>query len=179
MAGSMNKVLLIGRLGNDPEPRTFQNGGGVVSFSLATSERWTDRTSGERQERTEWHRVSVFTEGLRDVVEKYLSKGDLVSIEGKLETRKWTDAQGTDHYSTEVVLRPFRGELIMLGSPNQSGDREARGEAGASAEGGERPAQGNTRGRGRQRARAGAAAGAGGGSGWDAPKADLDDDVPF
>jgi len=174
MAGSMNKVLLIGRLGNDPEARTFQNGGGVVSFSLATSERWKDG-NGERKERTEWHRVSVFTEGLRDVVEKYLHKGDLVSIEGKLETRKWTDAQGTDHYSTEVVLRPFRGELIMLGSPNQSGDREARGEAGASAEGGERPAQG--RGRGRQRAPAGA--GAGGSSSWDAPKADLDDDVPF
>ncbi|TPG55921.1 single-stranded DNA-binding protein [Roseomonas nepalensis] len=174
MAGSMNKVLLIGRLGNDPEARTFQNGGGVVSFSLATSERWKDG-NGERKERTEWHRVSVFTEGLRDVVEKYLRKGDLVSIEGKLETRKWTDAQGTDHYSTEVVLRPFRGELIMLGSPNQSGDREARGEAGASAEGGERPAQG--RGRGRQRAPAGA--GAGGSSSWDAPKADLDDDVPF
>lgn len=176
MAGSMNKVLLIGRLGNDPEARTFQNGGGVVSFSLATSERWKDG-NGECKERTEWHRVSVFTEGLRDVVEKYLHKGDLVSIEGKLETRKWTDAQGTDHYSTEVVLRPFRGELIMLGSPNQSGDREARGEAGASAEGGERPAQG--RGRGRQRAPAGAGAGAGGSSSWDAPKADLDDDVPF
>ena len=173
MAGSMNKVLLIGRLGTDPEARTFQNGGGVVSFTLATSERWKDG-NGERKERTEWHRVSIFTEGLRDVAERYLHKGDLVSIEGKLETRKWTDTQGSDHYSTEVVLRPFRGELIMLGTPNQSGDREARGEAGASAEGDERPAQGSTRGRGRQRTRVGAEAGAGGGS-----KADLDDDVPF
>lgn len=178
MAGSMNKVLLIGRLGTDPEARTFQNGGGVVSFTLATSERWKDG-NGERKERTEWHRVSIFTEGLRDVAERYLHKGDLVSIEGKLETRKWTDAQGTDHYSTEVVLRPFRGELIMLGSPNQSGAREARGEAGASAGGGERTAQGSTRARGRQRARAGAEAGAAGSSGWDAPKADLDDDIPF
>ncbi|PZQ66651.1 MAG: single-stranded DNA-binding protein, partial [Escherichia coli] len=93
MAGSLNKVTLIGRLGGDPEKRSFSNGGQVVSFSLATSERWKDG-NGERKERTEWHRVSVFTEGLRDVVEKYLRKGDLVSIEGKLETRKWTDAQG-------------------------------------------------------------------------------------
>lgn len=174
MAGSMNKVLLIGRLGGDPEARSFQNGGGVVSFTLATSERWKDG-SGERQERTEWHRVVIFTEGLRDVAERYLRKGDLVSVEGKLETRKWTDAQGNDRYSTEVVLRPFRGELVMLGSTGQAGDREARGQAGASAEGGDHPAQG----RPRQRARAGAAAGAAGGAGWDAPKGDLDDDIPF
>ena len=176
MAGSMNKVLLIGRLGNDPEARSFQNGGGVVSFSLATSDTWKDRESGERQERTEWHRVSIFTEGLRDVAEKYLRKGDMVSIEGKLETRKWQDNQGVDRYSTEVVLRPFRGELIMLGSPSQSGNREARGDAGASDEGSERPAQGRSRGRGQQAAKAGAAAGAGG---WDAPKGDMDDDIPF
>ncbi|WP_338929218.1 single-stranded DNA-binding protein (plasmid) [Roseomonas mucosa] len=170
MSGSMNKVLLIGRLGADPESRNFSNGGGVTSFTLATSERWKDG-HGERQERTEWHRVSVFTDGLRDVVMDHLRKGDLVSIEGKLETRKWTDRDGTDRYTTEVVLRPFTGNLIMLGSPNRSGEREARGDAGATAEGGgEQPARGGAR--GRKPATAGARAGS-------APKSDLDDDIPF
>lgn len=177
MAGSLNKASLIGRLGNDPEVRNFQNGGQVVSFSLATSESWKDR-EGNRQERTEWHRVCIYTDGLGTVAERYLKKGSLIYVEGKLETRKW-ERDGQDHYTTEIALRPFNGTLQMLGDPAGSGSREARDEAGASAEGGEPSAQGSPRGRGRQCARAGATAGAGGGSGWDAPKSDLDDDVPF
>ena len=173
MAGSLNKASLIGRLGNDPEVRSFSNGGQVVSFSLATSESWKDRETGERRERTEWHRVCIYTDGLGTVAERYLKKGSLVYVEGKLETRRW-ERDGQDHYTTEIALRPFNGTLQMLGEPAGAGDREARGEAVASAEGGERPAQG--RGRGRQRAHAGAAAGA---AGANAPKGDLDDDIPF
>ncbi|BFL66435.1 single-stranded DNA-binding protein [Roseomonas mucosa] len=159
MAGSLNKVTLIGRLGGDPEKRSFSNGGQVVSFSLATSETWKDRSSGERQERTEWHRIAIFTEGLGDVVEQYARKGALVYVEGKLETRKWQDTHGQDRYSTEIVLRPFVGTFTFLSDPPASGDREPRGQSGA-------PAGGGTRARGRQRAPATAGQ-------------DMDDDVPF
>jgi single-strand DNA-binding protein len=114
MSGSLNKVELIGNLGKDPEIRSFQNGGRAAHLTIATSESWKDKTTGERKERTEWHRVSIMSDGLVTVAEKYLKKGAKVYIEGKLETRKWTDKDGQERYSTEVVLRPYSGELIML-----------------------------------------------------------------
>jgi single-strand DNA-binding protein len=114
MTGSLNKVTLIGNLGKDPEIRSFQNGGRAASFSIATSETWKDKQTGERKERTEWHRISILNDGLVSVAEKYLKKGAKVYLEGQLETRKWTDKEGQDRYSTEVVLRPYSGELIML-----------------------------------------------------------------
>lgn len=114
MAGSVNKVILIGNLGKDPEIRSFQNGGRVASFSIATSETWKDKNSGERKEKTEWHRISVLNDNLVGVVERYLKKGAKVYIEGQLETRKWTNKEGQEQYTTEIVLRPYRGELTML-----------------------------------------------------------------
>jgi single-strand DNA-binding protein len=116
MSGSYNKVILIGNLGKDPEIRSFQNGGRAAHLSLATSKSWKDKESGERKERTEWHRVAIMSEGLISIAEKDLKKGAKVGIEGCLETRKWTDKEGKEHYTTEVVLRPFFGELIMLDS---------------------------------------------------------------
>lgn len=113
---SVNKVILVGNLGRDPEIRTTQNGNKIANLSVATSESWKDRNTGERKERTEWHRVVLFNEGLVNVAENYLNKGSKVYIEGQLETRKWQDQQGKDNYSTEVVLRPYRGELTMLDS---------------------------------------------------------------
>ena len=120
MAGSVNKVILVGNLGKDPEVRSFQNGGRVASFSIATSESWKDKATGERKERTEWHRVSVLNESLVGIVERYLKKGAKVYIEGQLETRKWTDKEGQEKYTTEVVLRPYRGELTMLDGANNN-----------------------------------------------------------
>jgi single-strand DNA-binding protein len=121
VAGSVNKVILVGNLGKDPEIRSFQNGGRVASFSIATSESWKDKATGEKKERTEWHRISVLNENLVGVVEKYIKKGSKVYIEGQLETRKWTDKDGQEKYTTEVVLRPFRGEITMLDSKGGSG----------------------------------------------------------
>ena len=114
MAGSVNKVILIGNLGRDPEVRTFQNGGKVCNFSIATSDTWKDRNSGERQERTNWHNIAIFNENLAQIAEQYLRKGSKVYVEGQLETRKWQDQAGNDRYTTEVVLRNFRGELTLL-----------------------------------------------------------------
>lgn len=114
MAGSVNKVIIIGHLGRDPEVRTFQSGGKVVNLRIATSETWRDKASGERKERTEWHAVAIFNEGIGKVAEHYLKKGSKVYIEGQLETRKWQDQAGADKYTTEIVLRPFRGELTLL-----------------------------------------------------------------
>lgn len=114
MAGSVNKVIIIGNLGKDPEIRTFQNGGRVASFSVATSESWKDKAAGEKKERTEWHRISVLNDALVGVVEKYVKKGSKVYVEGQLETRKYTDKDGAERYTTEVVLRPYRGELTLL-----------------------------------------------------------------
>jgi len=114
MAGSLNKVTIIGNLGKDPEIRSFQNGGRVASFSVATSESWKDKQSGDKKERTEWHRVSVMNDALVGVVEKYVRKGTKVYLEGQLETRKWTDKDGQEKYTTEIVLRQYRGELILL-----------------------------------------------------------------
>src|SRR4051794_1435209 len=114
MAGSLNKATLVGNLGKDPEIRSFQSGGRVANLTIATSESWKDKASGERKERTEWHRVTIHTEGLIGVAEKYLKKGSKVYIEGKLETRKWTDKEGYENYTTEIVLRPYAGQLLML-----------------------------------------------------------------
>jgi single-strand DNA-binding protein len=155
MAGSVNKVILIGNLGKDPEIRAFQNGGRVASFSVATSESWKDKSSGERKEKTEWHRISVLNENLVGIVEKYLKKGSKVYLEGQLETRKWTDKEGHEKYSTEVVLRPFRGELTML-------DGRANG---ASAGG---PSMSDD---------SGPSISSNGGKGSSAPE--LDDEIPF
>jgi single-strand DNA-binding protein len=124
MSGSVNKVILIGHLGKDPEVRSFPNGGKVVSLRLATSESWTDKQSGEKKERTEWHSVSIINEPLGKIAEQYLRKGSSVYIEGQLETRKWQDQSGADRYSTEVVLRPFRGELTLLGGGKRDDDRQ-------------------------------------------------------
>ncbi len=126
MAGSVNKVILVGNLGADPEVRQFQNGGQVCSFSLATSENWKDKNTGERREKTEWHRVSIFSEGLVRVVSQYLKKGSKVYLEGQLETRKWQDQQGQDRYTTEVVLRGFNSSLVMLDGRN-GGDSAGMG----------------------------------------------------
>lgn len=121
MAGSVNKVTLIGNLGADPDVRTMQSGGKVVNLSIATSESWKNKDTGERQERTQWHRVVIFNEGICKVAEQYLKKGAKVYLEGQLETRKWTDNNGVEKYATEVVLRPYRGELTMLSSANGAG----------------------------------------------------------
>ena len=125
MSGSVNKVILIGHLGRDPEVRNFQSGGKVVNLRLATSESWRDKASGERKERTEWHSVAIFNEGLAKVAEQYLRKGSKVYIEGQLETRKWQDQSGADKYTTEVVLRAFGGALTLLdgGNRDQSQDQ--------------------------------------------------------
>lgn len=127
MAGSVNKVILVGNVGQDPEVRQFQNGGQVCSFSLATSENWKDKNTGERRERTEWHRVSIFNEGLVRVVQNYVKKGSKLYIEGQLETRKWQDRDGNDRYTTEVVLRGYGGNLTMLDSRGEGGGGRAVG----------------------------------------------------
>jgi single-strand DNA-binding protein len=124
MAGSVNKVILIGNLGRDPEVRTFPSGGKVVSLRIATSESWRDKATGERKERTEWHSVSIFNEQLGKVAEQYLHKGSTVYIEGQLETRKWQDQSGADRYTTEVVLRQFGGTLTLLGGKRGDDGRE-------------------------------------------------------
>ena len=132
MAGSVNKVILVGNLGKDPEVRRMTSGDPVVNLSVATSESWRDKASGERKEKTEWHRVVIFNKNLAEVAEKYLRKGSKVYVEGQLQTRKWTDKDGAEKYSTEVVLQNFRGELTMLDGKNggEGGGGSARG-AGA------------------------------------------------
>lgn len=128
MAGSVNKVILVGNLGRDPEVRTMQDGNPVVNLSVATSENWRDKNTGERREKTEWHRVVIFNEKLAEVVQKYLRKGSKVYLEGQLQTRKWTDQSGQEKYSTEVVLQRYRGELTMLdGRSDSAGDSAAAG----------------------------------------------------
>ena len=122
MAGSVNKVILVGNLGKDPEVRRMTSGDPVVNLSIATSESWRDKASGERKEKTEWHRVVIFNKNLADVAEKYLRKGAKVYVEGQLQTRKWTDKDGAEKYSTEVVLQNFRGELTMLDGKNGGGE---------------------------------------------------------
>jgi single-strand DNA-binding protein len=136
MAGSVNKVILVGNLGKDPEVRRMTSGEPVVNLSIATSESWRDKASGERKEKTEWHRVVIFNKNLADVAEKYLRKGAKVYVEGQLQTRKWTDKDGAEKYSTEVVLQNFRGELTMLDGRNDGGAGGGGGRVGA----GESPA---------------------------------------
>lgn len=179
MAGSVNKVILVGNLGRDPEIRTTQNGQKIANLSIATSDTWNDRASGERRERTEWHRVVVFNERLADVVERFLRKGRKVYLEGTLQTRKWTDQSGQEKYTTEIVLDRFRGELVLL-----DGRGSGEGEEGGGGYGGSNPGGGGYGG-------PSSGGGSGGGArrignttpaspgGWDAPGSDLDDEIPF
>ena len=172
MAGSVNKVILVGNLGRDPESRSFQNGGKVVELRIATSESWKDRNSGERKEKTEWHTVKVFSEGLANVAEKYLRKGSKVYLEGALQTRKWQDQSGADRYSTEIVLQGFNAVLVLL-------DRR-EGEGGGRSGGWDDDAAGNDF--NSSFAGSGAGASRGGSAAAGRPAAfdsDLDDDVPF
>ena len=176
MAGSVNKVIIVGNLGRDPESKSFQNGGKVVNLRIATSESWKDRNSGERKEKTEWHSVAVFNEGLANVAEKYLRKGSKVYIEGALQTRKWQDAQGQDKYSTEIVLQGFNSVLTMLDGPG-GGQGGGGGGGGRDFGGGDDfggGSGGNRGGGGGQRG-----GGSGGGMGGGGYADDLDDDVPF
>jgi single-strand DNA-binding protein len=175
MAG-VNKVILLGRLGRDPEVRNFQNGGRVVNLRLATSERYKDR-EGNMQERTEWHSVAIFHEKLGEIAEKYLRKGSEVYVEGQLETRKWQDQSGADRYSTEVVLRQFRGEIALVGGRGGGGSEMGEpGETGMGSGGGRSSGSGERGGWDANRGGGGAARGGGG----RAPaKSDLDDDIPF
>ena len=161
MAGSVNKVILLGNLGRDPEVRSTQDGTKIVNLNIATSERWKDRNSGEQRERTEWHRVVIFNENLARIAEQYLRKGSTVYLEGQLQTRKWTDQQGVEKYTTEVVLQRYRGELTLLGSRNE-------GAADLSSDGGAMPS-----GIGAAGVTSGAAIPPIAGSD------DLDDDIPF
>ena len=172
MAGSVNKVILVGNLGRDPEVRSFSNGGKVCNLRIATSETWRDRNSGERRERTEWHSVAIFSEPLAKIAEQYLRKGSKVYIEGQLETRKWQDQSGQDRYSTEVVLRPYRGELTLLDG------RDGGGQGGGGGYGG---SQGGGYGGGDQGGGYGGGSPSGGGSGGGsrAPARDIDDEIPF
>ncbi len=173
MAGSLNKVMLIGNLGADPEIRSFQNGGKVANLRIATSETWKDKNTGERQEKTEWHTVAIFSEGLIGVVERFLKKGSKVFIEGSLSTRKWQDKDGQDRYSTEVVLRGMNGTLTMLdGAPGGGGGGGQRSGGWQSGGGQESGGGDNWRSGGGS---AGSKSGSGGGSNYD----DLDDDIPF
>lgn len=173
MAGSLNKVMLIGNLGADPEVRSFQNGGKVCNLRIATTESWKDRNTGEKQERTEWHTVAIFNEGLAGVAERFLKKGSKVYIEGQLQTRKWQDQNGNDRYSTEVVLRGPNSVMTML-------DGAGGGGGGMGGGGGRSGGFGGGSGGGNY----GGGAGAGGG-GWDQGGGgggsydDLDDDIPF
>ncbi|SDE27055.1 single-strand DNA-binding protein [Paracoccus isoporae] len=171
MAGSVNKVILIGNLGQDPEVRTFQNGGKVVNLRIATSEQWKDRNTGERQERTQWHSVAIFAEPLARVAEQYLRKGSKVYLEGQLETRKWQDQSGQDRYTTEVVLRPYRSELTMLDGRGDGGGRSG-GSGGNYGGGG---GYGDSGGYDDGPSGGGSASGGGGGGG----RSDFDDDIPF
>ena len=173
MAGSVNKVILVGNLGRDPEVRSFQNGGKVCNLRIATSENWRDRQSGERKERTEWHTVAIFSEPLVKIAEQYLRKGSKVYIEGQLETRKWQDQSGQDRYSTEIVLRPFRGELTLLDGRGEGGGGGGSGSQGGGYDGGydDGPSysgQGGSQSGGRS----------GGGYGGGRSN-DLDDEIPF
>lgn len=168
MAGSVNKVILIGNLGRDPEIRTFQNGGKVANLRIATSEQWKDRNTGERREKTEWHSVAIMSEGLVNVVERFLKKGSKVYVEGQLETRKWQDQSGQDRYSTEVVLRGFGGTLQML---------DGRGDGGAGGGGGrDGGGYGGGSGGGYDDYRGG---GSGGGAPSGGGRSDYDDEIPF
>jgi single-strand DNA-binding protein len=178
MAG-VNKVIIVGNLGRDPEVRSFPNGGRVVNLRLATSETWRDKASGERKERTEWHSVAIFNEALGKIAEQYLRKGSTVYVEGQLETRKWQDQSGADRYTTEVVLRPYRGELTLLGG--RDGGGSGGGGGGYEDRGGYEDQGGGYGGGagGGGSARGGSGGGFGGGSGGGGGRSDMDDEIPF
>jgi single-strand DNA-binding protein len=165
MAGSVNKVILVGNLGRDPEVRTTQDGTKIVHLAVATSERWRDRNSGENRERTEWHRVVIFNERLGEIAERYLSKGRSVYLEGQLQTRKWTDQSGQERYSTEVVLQRFRGELVLLGGRDDVGGAAAEEDTGDWGRTPSQPARGASAGARRSQKS----------EDFD----DLDDEIPF
>ena len=177
MAGSVNKVILVGNLGKDPEAQSFSNGGRAVKFSLATSESWRDKQSGDRKEKTEWHNVVIYNEKLGEVAEKYCKKGSKVYLEGAIQSRKWQDNNGQDRYTTEIVLQRFQGELTLLdkaGGGDGGGYGGGRGSGAGDGEGG---GFGGGRGSGAGDARGGGfGGGSGGGGKFDD---DLDDDVPF
>ena len=196
MAGSVNKVIIVGNLGRDPEERSFQNGGKVVNLRIATSETWRDRNSGERKERTEWHSVAIFNENLCKIAMQYLRKGSTVYIEGALETRKWQDQSGQDRYTTEVVLRQFRGELTLLGGRGDGGggpsyDEQGGGDyeggsgsGGGNSGGGSRGGYGGGNSGGGGRSGGGYGGGnsggfGGGNSGGGGGRSDMDDEIPF
>lgn len=191
MAGSVNKVILVGNLGADPEARSLNNGGEVINLSIATSERWNDR-EGNRQERTEWHRVVIFNENLGKVAKQYLRKGSSVYLEGQLQTRKWQDQNGQDKYSTEIVLQRFRGELVLLGGRDEgAGGGRSEGAGGGSRRsndswggggnaGGSNDSWGQTSSGGGDSFGRASGGGSAGGRGNSSPfDNDLDDDVPF
>ena len=173
MAGSVNKVIIVGNLGRDPEVRSFQNGGKVCNLRIATSENWKDRNTGERREKTEWHSVAIFSEPLARIAEQYLRKGSKVYIEGQLETRKWQDQSGQDRYSTEIVLRPYRGELTLLDGRDGGGSGGGGGSYGGGSSGGGYDDRGydDRSGGGYD---SGPSSGGSGGS-----NRDLDDEIPF
>jgi len=184
MAGSVNKVILVGNLGKDPEVRSTQDGNKIVNLTLATSETWNDRASGERKEKTEWHRVVIFNDRVADVAERFLKKGAKIYVEGSLQTRKWTDQQGQERYTTEVVIGRFNGQLTMLDT--RSGGAEGGSYAGGSEAsappggGGYAPRERAASGAARPGGGAARSGGAAGGPSWDAPKGgDLDDEIPF
>lgn len=177
MAGSVNKVIIVGNLGRDPEVRSFQNGGKVVNLRIATSETWRDRTSGERKERTEWHSVAIFSEPLAKIAEQYLRKGSKVYIEGALETRKWQDQSGQDRYTTEIVLRPFRGELTLL--DGRDGGSGGGGGGGYDDRGGPEDFGGGSGGGYGGGGRSGGGSGGFGGGSGGGGRSDMDDEIPF
>ncbi|PSL17422.1 single-stranded DNA-binding protein [Shimia abyssi] len=182
MAGSVNKVIIVGNLGRDPEVRTFQNGGKVCNLRIATSETWKDRNTGERRERTEWHSIAIFSEGLVRVAEQYLRKGSKVYLEGKLQTRKWQDQSGQDRYSTEIVLQGFDATLVMLDGRSGGGDGGGfGGGSGGYDQGGSSGGydQGGSYGGGSSSGGNYGGGNQGGPSGGSAPSRDLDDEIPF
>ncbi len=176
MAGSLNKVMIIGNLGADPEIRSFQNGGRVANLRIATSENWKDKNTGERREKTEWHTVAIFSEGLVGVVERYLKKGSKVFVEGKLQTRKWQDQSGQDRYSTEVVIQGLGGTLTMLDGASGGGGGQGGGGYGGGNQGGGGQGGGSGGGSWNQ---GGSGGGGNQGGGSAGGHDDLDDDIPF
>ncbi|WP_062202642.1 single-stranded DNA-binding protein [Aureimonas sp. AU12] len=187
MAGSVNKVILVGNLGADPEIRRLNSGDSVVNLRIATSESWRDKASGERKEKTEWHNVVIFNENLVKVAEQYLKKGSTVYIEGQLQTRSWDDQSGQKKYATEVVLQRFRGELQMLGARGGEGGGNGGGFEGGGGSGGgggyDRGGGGGRSGGGGGGSRSGGGGGSGGGfgggGGGGRPSNDMDDEIPF
>lgn len=183
MAGSVNKVILVGNLGRDPEVRNFQNGGKVVNLRIATSETWRDRNTGERKERTEWHSVAIFNEALAKIAEQYLRKGSTVYIEGALETRKWQDQSGQDRYTTEIVLRPYNGNMTLLGGRGEGGGgggaMDDRGGSYDDYQGGGASGGGGGYGGGRSSGGGGGYGGGASGGAGGGGRPDLDDEIPF